>query len=445
VAEAGRVGFVSLGCAKALVDSEEILTGLTALGYHTVPDYASADVVVVNTCGFIESAVTESLETIAEALQGNGRVVVTGCLGADAERLRARFPELLAVTGPQQADAVIAAVQAARPARAPLTAEPLLGPAGIKLTPPHYAYLKIAEGCNHRCSFCIIPTMRGRLRSRRIDSVLAEADRLAAAGVQEVLVVAQDTSAYGLDLRYASATVGGRELRSDLPTLCRELAERIPWVRLHYVYPYPHADRLVPLMAEGRLLPYLDVPLQHAHPDILRAMRRPAAVEDTLERLRRWRELCPDLSLRSTFIVGFPGEGEAEFETLLEFLEAAELDRVGCFSYSAVEGAAANALPGRVPEEVAEERRATLMARQAAISARRRQRWIGRDVEVLVDAAGEEGALARTPGDAPEVDGVVHVQPPVRLKAGDRTWVRILDADEHDLYAAELGNPVKLH
>jgi len=445
VAEAGSVGFVSLGCAKALVDSEEILTGLTALGYRTVPDYASADLVVVNTCGFIESAVAESLDTIAEALEGNGRVVVTGCLGADAERLRARFPELLAVTGPQQADAVIEAVQAARPMAASFSAEPLLGPAGVKLTPRHYAYLKIAEGCNHRCSFCIIPSMRGRLRSRRIDDLLAEADRLAAAGVQEVLVIAQDTSAYGLDIRYRGAPVDGRELRSDLPTLCRELARRIPWVRLHYIYPYPHVDELVPLMAEGLLLPYLDVPLQHAHPGILRAMRRPAAVEDTLARLQRWRQLCPDLSLRSTFIVGFPGEGDAEFEALLDFLDAAELDRVGCFSYSAIDGAAANALPGRVAGEIADARRAELMARQADISARRLQRWVGREVEVLVDAAGEEGALARTRGDAPEVDGVVHVQPPVRLQPGDRTWVRVLDADDHDLYAEELGNPVKLN
>ena len=348
----GKVGFVSLGCPKALVDSEQILSQLSVAGYQTVDEYADADLVVVNTCGFVNAAIEESIEAIEEALDGCGQVVVTGCLGVHKEELQGRFPTLLSVSGPQNPDPVLAAVREYLPQSKPpeqmVTYH--LGPAGVKLTPPHYAYLKVAEGCNHTCSFCIIPSMRGKLRSRPIDDVLAEADGLAAAGVQELLVIAQDTSAYGVDLRYESRRYQDRLLKSDLETLCVELGSRFPWLRLHYVYPYPHVDRLLPLMADGVLLPYLDVPLQHADPRILKAMRRPAAVENTLERLRVWREMCPEITVRSTFIVGFPGEGDREFETLIDFLQTAQLDRVGCFAYSDVDGASANSLAGAVEE-----------------------------------------------------------------------------------------------
>ncbi len=444
--KAGKVGFVSLGCPKALVDSEQILTRLTADGYRTVDAYEDADVVVVNTCGFIDAAVEESLDTIEQALGSNGRVIVTGCLGAQAERLRTRFPTLLDVSGPQATDAVVAAVHA----HAPLAGTPavdleaLMGPAGIKLTPPHYAYLKISEGCNHTCSFCIIPSMRGKLRSRLIDDVLAEAQRLADSGVQEVMVIAQDTSAYGVDLRYRSATHGGRTLRTDLETLCRELGTIIPWVRLHYVYPYPHVDRLVPLMADGLLLPYLDVPLQHADPQILKAMRRPAAVENTLERLRRWREICPDITVRSTFIVGFPGETDAAFGRLLDFLEEAELDRVGCFTYSNVDGARAQALPDQVEPGVMLDRQEQLMELQAGISEAKLARRVGQRLEGLVDEAGSDGVIARTRGDAPEIDGIVQVDGADGLAPGDRAWVRITGSDAHDLTAEYLGTRVDL-
>jgi ribosomal protein S12 methylthiotransferase len=442
----GKVGFVSLGCPKALVDSERILTRLTADGYQTVGSYEDADIVIVNTCGFIDSAVAESIETIEAALSGNGRVIVTGCLGADAAPLRARFPELLAVSGPQATDAVVDAVRRFAPVEAPpgLDLEALMGPAGVKLTPPHYAYLKISEGCNHRCSFCIIPRMRGRLRSRPIDDVLDEAERIAAGGAREILVIAQDTSAYGSDLRYAPRDVRGRMLASDLETLCRELGAIVPWVRLHYVYPYPRVDRLLPLMAEGVVLPYLDVPLQHADPAILRAMRRPAAVENTLRRLEDWRRTCPELVVRSTFIVGFPGETDAAFACLLDFLEAAQLDRVGCFTYSDVAGAAANALPDQVEERVKLERQEQVMLLQEEISAAKLRRRIGSHIEVLVDEAGPDGVVARSRGDAPEIDGVVHVANGAGLAAGDLVWVRVTGSDTHDLYGECLGSAVKL-
>ena len=442
----GKVGFVSLGCPKALVDSEQILTRLTGAGYTTVDRYGDADVVVINTCGFIDAAVAESLETIEEALAGNGRVIVTGCLGTSAGMLEQRFPQLLSISGPQDAESVVHAVRS----HAPLDREPvvdleaLMGPAGIKLTPPHYAYLKIAEGCNHTCSFCIIPSMRGKLRSRLIDDVLEEAERLAEAGVQEIMVIAQDTSAYGVDVRYRPARHHGRELRTDLETLCRELSRIVPWVRLHYVYPYPHVDRLVPLMAEGLVLPYLDVPLQHADPGILRAMRRPAAVEDTLQRLAAWREICPELVVRSTFIVGFPGETNACFERLLDFVEQAELDRVGCFTYSDVRGAAANGLPGQVEESLKLDRQEQLMELQARISEEKLARRVGQRMEVLIDEVNGGGALARSRGDAPEIDGVVHVAGGTGLAAGDRVWVRVTGADTHDLEAEYLGTAVEL-
>lgn len=442
----GKVGFVSLGCPKALVDSEQILTRLTGDGYHTVECLEDADVVVINTCGFIDAAVEESLDTIEAALGSNGRVIVTGCLGADAARIKARFPELLSVSGPQATDAVVDAVRSHAPLAAPppINLEHLMGPAGIKLTPPHYAYLKIAEGCNHTCSFCVIPSMRGKLRSRGIDDVLGEAERLAAAGVTEVMVIAQDTSAYGVDLRYRTASFRGRTLASDLETLCRELGRLIPWVRLHYVYPYPHVDGLIPLMAEGCILPYLDIPLQHADPAILKSMRRPAAVENTLRRLETWRRLCPEITVRSTFIVGFPGETDAAFETLLDFLDEAELDRVGCFTYSDVAGARANGLPGQVAESVKLDRQEQLMEVQARISERKQARRVGTTVEVLVDEVNGAAAVARSRGDAPEIDGQVHVAGAAGLQPGDRVWVHVTDSDTHDLYADYLGTALKI-
>ncbi|MGA1676367.1 MAG: 30S ribosomal protein S12 methylthiotransferase RimO [Pseudomonadales bacterium] len=443
---AGKVGFVSLGCPKALVDSEAILTQLTADGYQTVSDYAAADIVVINTCGFIDSAVAESIETIEEALGSNGRVVVTGCLGADDAGLRERFPALLSVSGPQATKAVVDAVRTHAPLRRPRSAdlEQLMGPAGVKLTPPHYAYLKISEGCNHTCSFCIIPSMRGKLRSRRIDDILDEAERIAAAGAEEILVIAQDTSAYGVDIRYAEATRSGRTLRSDLVTLCRELGGIVPWVRLHYVYPYPHVDALLPLMSEGLILPYLDIPLQHADPAILRAMRRPAAVENTLRRLESWRSICPELTVRSTFIVGFPGETDAAFEHLLDFLDEAELDRVGCFTYSDVAGAAANALPDQVEESVKLDRQEQVMELQAAISERKLAAKVGRRLEVLVDAREGDIAVGRSFADAPEIDGVVEVHGGQHLRPGDRVMVDITHSNTHDLVGEYVAHAVRL-
>ena len=435
---APAIGFVSLGCPKALVDSERILTQLRAEGYALSDSYQGADLVVVNTCGFIDEAVAESLQAIGEALDENGRVIVTGCLGADAERVLAAYPQVLAVTGPHQYEAVMEAVHAhLPPPHDPWSS--LVPPAGLRLTPRHYAYLKISEGCNHRCSFCIIPRLRGDLVSRPIGEVLQEAENLVAAGVRELLVVSQDTSAYGVDVKYRTGFWNGRPLKTRIHELAAALGELGVWVRLHYVYPYPHVDALIPLMAEGRILPYLDVPLQHGDPRILRLMKRPAASEKALERIARWRELCPELTLRSTFIVGFPGETEAEFERLLEFLEEARLDRVGAFPYSPVAGAAANDLPGAVPEEVKRERLERLMAVQAEISAERLSEKVGTRMQVLVDTSDDEGIVARGPGDAPEIDGMVHLEPDVTVRPGDLLEVEITHADEHDLWARPLA------
>ena len=434
-----KVGFVSLGCPKALVDSERILTELRREGYAVSPSYADADLVVVNTCGFIDAAKAESLEAIGEALAENGRVIVTGCMGAQPEDIRAVHPAVLAVTGPHAYEQVMAAVHAHLP---PAPHDPrvdLVPPQGIKLTPRHYAYLKISEGCNHRCSFCIIPAMRGDLVSRPAGSVLGEAERLVAAGVRELLVISQDTSAYGVDLKYRTDFWNGRPVRTRLTELAQALGSLGAWVRLHYVYPYPHVDELIPLMAEGAILPYLDVPLQHGSPRILKSMKRPAAAENTLARLQAWRRICPELTLRSTFIVGFPGETETDFQALLDFLTAAQLDRVGAFAYSPVEGAAANLLPDAVPEPLKQERLERLMAHQAAISAARLQQKIGRTLEVLVDAVDEEGPIARSAGEAPEIDGVIYLDAAPDVKPGDKLRVVVTDADEHDLYAEPAG------
>lgn len=445
---APRIGFVSLGCPKALVDSELILTRLRSEGYETVSDYAAADLVIVNTCGFVNEAVEESLEAIGEALAENGRVIVTGCLGAREAGgyIRARHPKVLAVTGPHRPHEVVDAVHT----HLPRPHEPffdLVPDHGVKLTPPHYAYLKISEGCNHRCSFCIIPSMRGNLLSRPIGEVLREAEALVAGGVRELLIISQDTSAYGIDLRHRMDFVGGRPVRTRFTELARELARLGVWVRLHYVYPYPWVDEVIPLMAEcrldstSRLLPYLDVPFQHASPRILRLMRRPAAAERNLDRIRAWRRECPSLTIRSSFIVGFPGETEAEFEELLDFLREAKLDRVGCFAYSPVEGAAANALPGAVPEELKQERRARLMALQAELSAARLREKIGQSIEVIVDDVQSGIAVARSWADAPEIDGLVHVQNGACFKPGQRLTVRVVEATEHDLIALAEREP----
>jgi ribosomal protein S12 methylthiotransferase len=438
VAPAPKVGIVSLGCPKALVDSERILTRLRAEGYAIAPSYDGADVVLVNTCGFLDSAKEESLEAIGEAMAENGRVIVTGCLGVEADSIRAAYPDVLAVTGPHQYEAVVEAVHAA----APPAHDPffdLVPPQGIRLTPRHYAYVKISEGCNHACSFCIIPSMRGRLQSRPAHHVLAEAERLVKAGVKELLVISQDTSAYGLDLGYAEAAWRGRPVKARLTELCRELGELDAWVRLHYVYPYPHVDELIPLMAEGRILPYLDIPFQHASPKVLKSMRRPGNQERVLERIRSWRRICPELALRSTFIVGFPGETEADFQLLLDWLEQAQLDRVGCFKYEDVAGAAANDLPGHVPEEVKEERWHRFMAAQQEISAKRLQQRVGSMIEVLVDEIDEEGvAHGRSYADAPEIDGTVHLEESDGLVPGTLVTVLVEDADEYDLWARPL-------
>jgi len=432
-----KVGFVSLGCPKATVDSERILTQLRAEGYGIVGSYADADVVVVNTCGFIDAAVEESLDAIGEALAENGRVIVTGCLGAKAELIRAAHPKVLAVTGPQALDAVMQAVHTALPRpHDPYT--DLVPPGGIKLTPRHYAYLKISEGCNHRCTFCIIPSLRGDLVSRPVGDVMREAEALVRAGVRELLVVSQDTSAYGVDVKYRPGFWNGRPLKTRMADLAGALGSLGVWVRLHYVYPYPSVDDVIPLMAEGRVLPYLDIPFQHASERILRLMKRPGAVEKTLDRIAAWRQAVPDLTLRSTFIVGFPGETEADFETLLEFLQVAQLDRVGCFTYSPVEGAAANALPGAVPEAVKAERLERFMAVQAEISARRLAAKVGREIEVIVDAEDEAGSVARSRADAPEIDGVVYLDGVHGLAPGTQLTVRVEDAGEHDLW----GSPV---
>ncbi len=432
----GTVGFVSLGCPKALVDSERILTQLRLEGYAIVPDYESADVVVVNTCGFIDSAKQESLEAIGEAIQENGRVIVTGCLGAEEKTIRSAHPDILAVSGPQAYEEVVTAVQQHAPS--PTRHDPfvdLLPPQGIKLTPAHYAYLKISEGCNHSCSFCIIPSMRGKLRSRPINEVLEEAEQLAASGVQELLVISQDTSAYGVDLRYQEAGWNGHMYQTNLADLAYALGELGIWVRLHYVYPYPNVDKIIPLMQEGRVLPYLDIPFQHASHRILKAMRRPAHAENILKRVQTWRDICPELVIRSTFIVGFPGETEQDFEQLLEFLQAAQLDRVGCFQYSPVAGAAANDLPNAVPQALKQERYERFMETQAAISAAKLQKRVGSTLTVLVDELSEQGVCARSYGDAPEIDGLVYVSTDQTVEIGDLLTVEVTAADDYDLYA----------
>jgi ribosomal protein S12 methylthiotransferase len=435
---APKVSFVSLGCPKALVDSERILTRLRAEGYELTRDHAGADLAIVNTCGFLDSAQAESLAAIGEALAQNGKVIVTGCMGAEPEKITARYPNVLAVTGPQQYESVLSAVHKVAPPRH----EPFLDlvpPQGLRLTPRHYAYLKISEGCNNRCTFCIIPKLRGDLVSRPAADVLREAERLVAAGVKELLVISQDTSAYGLDLKYAPSAWKGREVSARFVDLARELGELGAWVRLHYVYPYPHVDDVIPLMAEGKVLPYLDIPFQHASPDVLRRMRRPAAQAKTLERIARWREICPDLTLRSTFIVGFPGETEADFQMLLDWLDEASLDRVGCFKYEPVDGATSNGTAPEVPQEVKEDRWSRLMAHQQAISARRLKRKVGRRLKVIIDEAGVTLAKGRTQGDAPEIDGAVHVASHRPLRVGEIATVKIERADEYDLHGTAVG------
>lgn len=437
-----KIGFVSLGCPKATVDAERILTALRAEGYVIVPTYADADLVVVNTCGFIDAAVEESLEAIGEAVRENGRVIVTGCLGARASLVKAAHPSVLAVTGPHATQEVMDLIHAALPKpHDPYT--DLLLPGGLKLTPRHYAYLKISEGCNHRCSFCIIPSLRGGLVSRPVGEVLSEAEALVAAGVKELLLIAQDLGAYGVDVKYRTGFWHGRPVKTRLLELARELARLGVWVRLHYVYPYPSVDELIPLMAEtdlnkGGILPYLDVPLQHASPRILKAMRRPAAAEAMLRRIERWRAVCPNIAIRSTFIVGFPGESEADFELLLDFLRAARLDRVGCFAYSPVAGAAANALPEPVNESVKQERLARFMAVQAAISAEKLKQRRGQEMVVLIDAADGRRAIGRSYADAPQIDGVVHIAQGAGLKAGELVRIKVTRSDAHDLW----GKPV---
>jgi len=433
-----KVGFVSLGCPKALVDSEHILTQLRAEGYIVSGTYQDADLVVVNTCGFIDAAVEESLDAIGEALHENGRVIVTGCLGAKGDIVRETHPKVLAVTGPHATAAVMEAVHTHLPKpHDPYT--DLVPPQGIRLTPRHYAYLKISEGCNHRCTFCIIPAMRGDLVSRPVGDVMQEAQNLVKAGVKELLVISQDTSAYGVDVKYRTGFWNGRPIKTRMTELVQALSALGVWVRLHYVYPYPHVDEVIPMMADGKLLPYLDVPFQHASPRILKLMKRPANAEGTLKRIRDWRAICPDLTIRSTFVVGFPGETEREFEELLEFLEEAQLDRVGCFAYSPVEGAAANALPDPVPEEEKQERQARFMAVQEKISAARLKRKIGQTMTVLVDEVGKDGAIARSPSDAPEIDGRVIIRQGSKLKAGEFAEVKVTRADAHDLWAAPTG------
>ena len=437
-----RVGMVSLGCPKALVDSERILTKLRAEGYEMSPDYAGADVVLVNTCGFLDSAKEESLEAIGEAIAENGRVVVTGCMGKEADVIRNRFPDVLAVTGPQQYEEVVAAVhEAAPPIPSPFV--DLVPEAGLKLTPRHYSYVKISEGCNHRCAFCIIPSLRGDLASRRPDAVLREAEKLVAAGTKELLVISQDTSAYGLDLKHAAFPLkGGGEVRAHMTDLAAAMGDlrtpegETPWVRLHYVYPYPHVDRVIPLMAEGKILPYLDIPFQHASPKVLKAMKRPANEAKVLERLQAWRTIVPDIAVRSSFVVGFPGETEEDFQYLLDWLEQAQLDRVGAFKFEPVEGAAANDLPGPVSDDEKQDRYDRIMALSARISADKLASKVGSSLDVLIDAVDPEtgGATGRSKADAPEIDGEVHLRDAGGLRPGDIVRVHVEEADEHDLF-----------
>ena len=432
---APKIGFVSLGCPKALVDSERIITKLRSEGYELSNSYEGADAIVVNTCGFLNSAKEESLAAIGEALAENGRVIVTGCLGVEADRIRAAYPDVLAITGPHQYEAVVEEVHKA----VPRPHDPFLDlvpPEGVRLTPRHYAYLKISEGCNNTCIFCIIPALRGKLKSRAIGDVLREAERLVAAGVQELLVISQDTSAYGLDLGYATSPWRGQDHATRFLSLAEALGSLGVWVRLHYVYPYPHVDHVLPLMADGRVLPYLDIPFQHASPKVLKAMRRPAHQEKTLERLERWREICPELAIRSTFIVGFPGETEDDFMLLLDWLTEAKLARVGCFKYEDVDGASANALCGHVPEDIKAERYDRLMQHQQAISAELLRTRVGSTIEVMVDEVDGVGAVARSHWDAPEIDGNVYLHGETGLRPGDRLSVMVEAADEYDLWGA---------
>ena len=435
-----KVGMVSLGCPKNLVDSERILTKLRADGYGLSPDYAGADIVLVNTCGFLDSAKAESLEAIGEAIAEHGRVIVTGCMGEEADAIRARFPEVLAISGAHQYEAVVSAVHEAAPV-SPSPFVDLVPDVGLKLTPRHYSYLKISEGCNHRCSFCIIPSIRGDLASRRPDAILREAEKLIAAGTRELLVISQDTSAYGLDLKHRAFPLRtGGEVRAHMTDLARELGRLGAWLRLHYVYPYPHVDQVIPLMAEGLVLPYLDIPFQHASPKILKAMKRPANEAKVLERLAAWRTICPDIAVRSSFVVGFPGETEEDFQYLLDWLDAAQLDRVGAFRFEPVAGAAANDLPGAVPEAVKEERYARIMEKTAAISAAKLAAKIGRTLDVIIDVVDDEGgATGRSKADAPEIDGEVHLRDTTGLTPGDVVLVEIEDADDHDLFGVPIA------
>ena len=430
-----KVGFVSLGCPKALVDSEHILTRLRAEGYAIVPEYDAADLVVINTCGFIDDAIAESLDSIGEALAENGKVIVTGCLGAKGDIVQSTYPNVLAVTGPHALEEVMQAVHAHLPKPHDPFSD-LIPAQGIRLTPRHYSYLKISEGCNHRCTFCIIPALRGDLVSRPIGEVMQEAENLVRAGTKELLVISQDTSAYGVDIRYRTDFWGGRPMKTRMTELARALGELGVWVRLHYVYPYPHVDEVIPLMAEGKVLPYLDIPFQHASPRILKAMKRPANAENVLKRIEAWRNICPDITLRSTFIVGFPGETEQDFQELLDFLDAAQLDRVGAFMYSPVEGATANAIAAPVPEEVKQERQQRFMEKQAAISANKLAEKVGKTLRVLIDAVEDDGtSIARSAADAPEIDGVVIIEDSADLHVGEFAEVTVTNSDEHDLYA----------
>ncbi|WP_363317344.1 30S ribosomal protein S12 methylthiotransferase RimO [uncultured Gilliamella sp.] len=428
------IGFVSLGCPKNLVDSERILTELRTQGYQVVPSYENADLVIVNTCGFIDSAVQESLEAIGEALNENGKVIVTGCLGAKEDQIRNVHPKVLEISGPHSYEAVLTHVNkyAPKPAYNPFTS--LVPQQGVKLTPKHYAYLKISEGCNHNCTFCIIPSLRGEMVSRPIGNVLDEAKRLADSGVKELLVIAQDTSAYGIDIKNRTNFWNGMPLKTDIQTLCEQLATLGIWVRLHYMYPYPSVDNLIPLMAEGKILPYLDVPLQHASPSVLKSMKRPGTIDKTLERIYKWREICPDITLRSTFIVGYPGETEQDFDLLLDFLSKAKLDRVGCFPYSPIEGAAANQLANQIPEEVKQERFHRFMQLQQTISTEKLQNKIGKTLSVIIDEVDEEGAIGRSMADAPEIDGVVYLNEEKSVHVGDIVQVEIEHSDEYDLW-----------
>lgn len=435
---AHQIGFISLGCPKALVDSEQIITKLRAEGYNISPSYEGSDIVVVNTCGFIDDAVQESLDAIGEALNENGKVIVTGCLGAKGDIVANSYPDVLAITGPHAADEVLEAVHAhLPPAHDPYTS--LIPPGGIKLTPKHYAYLKISEGCNHRCTFCIIPSLRGDLDSRPIGDVMSEAESLANAGVKELLVISQDTSAYGVDIKYKTDFWNGRPIKTRFEDLAKHLGELGIWIRMHYVYPYPHVDKVIPLMAEGKILPYLDIPFQHASPTVLRNMKRPASSENVLARIKKWREICPDITLRSTFIAGFPGETEHDFQQLLDFLVEADLDRVGCFAYSPVEGAVANQIAEPVPEEIKQDRLQRFMQLQAEISSAKLSKKIGQNMQVMVDEIDNEGIIARSKADAPEVDGLVFVDSNKKYEAGTLINVKIVDSSEHDLYAVEVN------